>query len=110
MALKFMAQTIILFTNLSVTNNKIIICMSFFSFNNFIYNSNREFIVISPNIISSIIVGYRLSPEEAESPGISMEITEELIHQIANKPLDYIHSSVISIEIPGDSASSGDNL
>jgi 2,4-dienoyl-CoA reductase-like NADH-dependent reductase (Old Yellow Enzyme family) len=23
------------------------------------------------------IIGYRLSPEEAESPGISMEITEE---------------------------------
>lgn len=26
------------------------------------------------------IVGYRLSPEEAESPGISMEITEQLIN------------------------------
>ena len=25
------------------------------------------------------IVGYRFSPEEAESPGISMEITKELI-------------------------------
>ena len=43
------------------------------------------------------IVGYRLSPEEAESPGISMEITEELIHQIANKPLDYIHVSLMDV-------------
>ena len=41
------------------------------------------------------IVGYRLSPEEAESPGISMEITEQLINQIANQPLDYIHISLM---------------
>ena len=38
-----------------------------------------------------------MSPEEAESPGISMEITEELIHQIANKPLDYIHVSLMDV-------------
>lgn len=43
------------------------------------------------------IIGYRLSPEEAESPGISMEITEELIQQIANKPLDYIHVSLMDV-------------
>mgnify|MGYP001636431169 FL=1 len=43
------------------------------------------------------IIGYRLSPEEAESPGISMEITEELIHQIANKPFDYIHVSLMDV-------------
>lgn len=43
------------------------------------------------------IIGYRLSPEEAESPGISMEITEELIHQIANKLLDYIHVSLMDV-------------
>ncbi|MDR4210922.1 NADH-dependent flavin oxidoreductase, partial [Bacillus thuringiensis] len=43
------------------------------------------------------IIGYGLSPEEAESPGISMEITEELIHQIANKPLDYIHVSLMDV-------------
>lgn len=43
------------------------------------------------------IIGYRLSPEEAESPGISMEITGELIHQIANKPLDYIHVSLMDV-------------
>lgn len=43
------------------------------------------------------IIGYRLSPEEAESPGISMEITEQLINQIANKPLDYIHVSLFDV-------------
>ena len=26
-----------------------------------------------------------------------MEITEELIHQIANKPLDYIHVSLMDV-------------
>lgn len=43
------------------------------------------------------IVGYRLSPEEAESPGISMEITEQLINQIANQQLDYIHISLMDV-------------
>ena len=33
------------------------------------------------------IVGYRLSPEEAESPGITMDITEELINSITKKIL-----------------------
>lgn len=37
------------------------------------------------------IVGYRLSPEEAESPGISMEITEQLINTITEKSIDYVH-------------------
>lgn len=31
------------------------------------------------------IVGYRLSPEEAESPGITMDITEELVNAITKK-------------------------
>lgn len=40
------------------------------------------------------IVGYRLSPEEAESPGISMEITEQLINIITEKSIDYVHISL----------------
>ncbi|MBF2757033.1 MULTISPECIES: NADH-dependent flavin oxidoreductase [unclassified Staphylococcus] len=40
------------------------------------------------------IVGYRLSPEEAESPGITMEITEQLIHTITEKSIDYVHISL----------------
>lgn len=40
------------------------------------------------------IVGYRLSPEEAESPGISMELTEQLIKTITEKAIDYVHISI----------------
>ncbi|MBL7572836.1 NADH-dependent flavin oxidoreductase [Staphylococcus saccharolyticus] len=43
------------------------------------------------------IIGYRLSPEEAESPGISMEMTEQLVNLISNKPLDYIHVSLMDV-------------
>ncbi|MBU0437147.1 NADH-dependent flavin oxidoreductase [Staphylococcus succinus] len=43
------------------------------------------------------IVGYRFSPEEAESPGISMEITETLIKHLIEKPLDYLHVSLFDI-------------
>lgn len=46
---------------------------------------------------SDFIVGYRLSPEEAESPGISMEITEQLVNTIADKAIDYIHISVMDV-------------
>lgn len=40
------------------------------------------------------IIGYRFSPEERENPGISMEITKELIGQLVEKPLDYLHVSL----------------
>ncbi|RIL72089.1 NADH-dependent flavin oxidoreductase [Staphylococcus devriesei] len=43
---------------------------------------------------NDFIVGYRLSPEEAESPGISMEITEQLVNTITEKAIDYIHISL----------------
>ncbi|WP_145436171.1 NADH-dependent flavin oxidoreductase [Staphylococcus hominis] len=43
------------------------------------------------------IVGYRLSPEEAESPGISMEHTEKLIKTITKKAIDYVHISIMDI-------------
>ncbi|WP_298784983.1 NADH-dependent flavin oxidoreductase [uncultured Marinococcus sp.] len=43
------------------------------------------------------IVGYRFSPEEAESPGITMELTKELIDQLADQPLDYFHVSLMDI-------------
>lgn len=45
----------------------------------------------------SFIVGYRFSPEEAESPGISMEITESLIKNLIEKPLDYLHVSLMDV-------------
>ncbi len=34
-------------------------------------------------------------PEEAESPGITMEITEELVNKISHMPIDYIHVSMM---------------
>lgn len=40
------------------------------------------------------IIGYRFSPEEPESPGINMEVTEALISRLVEKPLDYLHASL----------------
>lgn len=40
------------------------------------------------------IIGYRLSPEEYENPGIRMEDTLFLVDQLANKNLDYLHISL----------------
>ncbi len=41
------------------------------------------------------ITGYRISPEEAENPGISMEDTLELVKALAQKKLDYLHVSTL---------------
>lgn len=43
---------------------------------------------------NDFIVGYRFSPEEAETPGISMEITEKLLGKLVETPLDYLHVSL----------------
>ncbi|MCP3762733.1 NADH-dependent flavin oxidoreductase [Domibacillus sp. A3M-37] len=40
------------------------------------------------------IVGYRLSPEERENPGITMEDTLVLVDKLADQQLDYLHISV----------------
>ena len=39
-------------------------------------------------------IGYRFSPEEFESPGISMEDTMYLVDKLADKELDYLHISL----------------
>lgn len=44
------------------------------------------------------IVGYRFSPEEAESPGITMELTKELIQMLTQYPLDYLHASLMDVQ------------
>lgn len=41
------------------------------------------------------LVGYRFSPEEPETPGITMADTLELIDALAEKNLDYLHVSVM---------------
>ncbi|MFW6285466.1 MAG: NADH-dependent flavin oxidoreductase [Bacillota bacterium] len=40
------------------------------------------------------IVGYRLSPEEIEEDGITLEDTDRLVDSLADRPLDYIHLSL----------------
>lgn len=40
------------------------------------------------------IVGYRFSPEEHQSPGITLEDTLYLVDQLAEKSLDYVHVSL----------------
>ena len=46
------------------------------------------------------IIGYRFSPEEAESPGITMELTKELIKMLTQYPLDYLHASLMDVQSP----------
>lgn len=40
------------------------------------------------------VVGYRISPEEREVPGITMDDTLEFLTAIADQGIDYIHASV----------------
>ncbi|WP_419874116.1 NADH-dependent flavin oxidoreductase [Candidatus Pristimantibacillus sp. PTI5] len=40
------------------------------------------------------LVGYRFSPEEATTPGITMEDTFRLVDELAKKDLDYLHVSL----------------
>ena len=43
---------------------------------------------------SPFIVGYRFSPEEMETPGITMDDTLAFVDVLANKGLDYLHFSL----------------
>lgn len=45
------------------------------------------------------IVGYRFSPEEYETPGISMADTLYLVEQLARKPIDYLHVSLYNYQM-----------
>jgi 2,4-dienoyl-CoA reductase-like NADH-dependent reductase (Old Yellow Enzyme family) len=56
------------------------------------------------------VVGYRFSPEETEQPGISMDDTLQFATVLAQRPLDYLHVSVMdfwqgSLRDPKDEAS-----
>ncbi len=42
------------------------------------------------------IIGYRLSPEEIEEPGITLKDTEVLIAELSKQDIDYIHLSLTS--------------
>ena len=41
------------------------------------------------------LVGYRISPEEMENPGITMEDTLHLAEALSHKQLDYLHVSTM---------------
>ncbi|ADH97702.1 NADH-dependent flavin oxidoreductase [Salisediminibacterium selenitireducens] len=43
----------------------------------------------------SFIVGYRISPEEIENPGITMADTLQFVGELAKEDLDYLHVSVM---------------
>lgn len=45
----------------------------------------------------SFIVGYRLSPEELEEPGITLDDTKYFIGELQHTELDYIHVSMGSV-------------
>lgn len=50
--------------------------------------------VVAAHAKGPFVVGYRVSPEEVENPGITMEDTLHLVDALAEQELDYIHVSV----------------
>lgn len=51
--------------------------------------------VVNKHAKQPFLVGYRLSPEEAETPGITMDDTLVFIDALAEKQLDYMHISLM---------------
>ncbi|MGG3564653.1 NADH-dependent flavin oxidoreductase [Neobacillus rhizosphaerae] len=50
--------------------------------------------VAAEHATGPFVIGYRFSPEEAETPGITMADTLVLIDALAKKDLDYLHVSL----------------
>ncbi|MFP3919644.1 NADH-dependent flavin oxidoreductase [Lysinibacillus telephonicus] len=50
--------------------------------------------VVAEHAESNFIIGYRFSPEELETPGITMSDTFALVDALADKGLDYLHVSL----------------
>jgi 2,4-dienoyl-CoA reductase-like NADH-dependent reductase (Old Yellow Enzyme family) len=51
--------------------------------------------VVAEHAKRPFLVGYRFSPEEPETPGITMSDTLSLIDALADKNLDYLHVSLM---------------
>ncbi|MVP01055.1 NADH-dependent flavin oxidoreductase [Paenibacillus lutrae] len=51
--------------------------------------------VVAEHAKHPFLVGYRFSPEEAETPGITMDDTLKLVDALADKNLDYLHVSLM---------------
>jgi 2,4-dienoyl-CoA reductase-like NADH-dependent reductase (Old Yellow Enzyme family) len=49
--------------------------------------------VVKEHAKAPFIIGYRFSPEEPETPGITMSDTLRLVDALANEGLDYLHVS-----------------
>ncbi|MGY3716143.1 oxidoreductase [Sutcliffiella cohnii] len=47
--------------------------------------------MISEHATKPFLIGYRFSPEEPETPGITMRETFELLDELMNANIDYIH-------------------
>lgn len=55
---------------------------------------NKVKSVVAHHAKSPFIVGYRFSPEEPETPGITMSDTLAFVNVLANQGLDYLHVSL----------------
>ena len=51
--------------------------------------------VVDQHATSPFLVGYRFSPEEPETPGITMADTLAFVDVLADKGLDYLHVSIL---------------
>ncbi len=51
--------------------------------------------IVKEHAKAPFIVGYRFSPEEPETPGITMNETLALVDALSNKGLDYLHVSLM---------------
>ncbi|SDP25880.1 NADH:flavin oxidoreductase / NADH oxidase family protein [Paenibacillus sp. yr247] len=50
--------------------------------------------IVAAHTKEPFIVGYRFSPEEEATPGITMVETFALVDALADKDLDYLHISL----------------
>ncbi|TLS36236.1 NADH-dependent flavin oxidoreductase [Pseudalkalibacillus caeni] len=51
--------------------------------------------VVAEHANEPFIIGYRFSPEEPETPGITMDQTLQLVDTLADQGLDYLHVSLM---------------
>ncbi|MFT9848381.1 NADH-dependent flavin oxidoreductase [Aneurinibacillus sp. REN35] len=56
--------------------------------------------IVAEHATQPFLVGYRFSPEEAETPGITMADTLALVDALADKQLDYLHISTLDFWSP----------
>ncbi|KGX93764.1 NADH-dependent flavin oxidoreductase [Pontibacillus halophilus JSM 076056 = DSM 19796] len=53
---------------------------------------------VKEHATKSFIIGYRLSPEEKEEPGITMEDTLQFVDVLKNQEMDYLHISLSQLK------------